>query len=238
MTKRIIISFFILLIIGTLAIIGYFLGYWKFNYPSNSEFPVRGIDVSHHQGEIDWDKVSRQGVDFVYIKASEGSNFKDPEFSRNWRNVASTSLSRGAYHFFTFHKSGIDQAKNFIGTVPIEAGVLPPVIDFEFTGNSKNVPPKETVLRELSEFVRQVEKIYGKTPIIYVTQSSYKSFFKEESDHYRFWIRDIIQTPDLSDRGKWVFWQYANNGRIQGINGRVDLNVFTRSHQKFQECVQ
>ncbi len=238
MAKRIIISVFLLLIIGALAIKGYFLGYWRFNYPSKNKYPVRGIDVSHHQGAIDWDKLSKQGVDFVYIKASEGGNFKDPEFSRNWRNAARIRLSRGAYHFFTFRKSGLDQAENFIRTVPVEAGVLPPVIDFEFGGNSKDVPSKEIVLEEMSEFVRQVEKKYGKTPIIYVTQSSYESFFKEEGYRYRFWIRDIFWTPDLSGRKKWVFWQYANNGRIQGINGRVDLNVFTGSQQEFQEFVQ
>jgi lysozyme len=235
MTKRIIITAFIILMVGALAIKSYFMGYWRFNYPSNLAYPVRGIDVSHHQGEIDWSMVSQQGVDFVYIKASEGSDFKDHEFSRNWKKAAAAGLKRGAYHFFSFRSAGIDQAKNFIDTVPIEAGTLPPVIDFEFTGNSKDVPPKDVVLKELSEFTREIQKVYGKTPIIYVTHSSYDSFLKDEDDHYIFWIRDIIQTPDLLDSENWLLWQYANNGRIHGIKGSVDLNVFNGPHQKFQD---
>ena len=239
MIKRIIILGIVFsFIIGALAARGYLLGYWRFNYPSRIEYPVRGIDASHHQGEIDWDRVGKQEIDFVYIKASEGSDHKDHEFSRNWKNAAMAGLSRGAYHFFTFRKSGADQATNFIGTVPVEPGALPPMIDLEFAGNSKEVPEKEVILKELSVFIQQVGKVYKKTPVIYVTQSSYESFFKEEKADYKFWIRDILWTPDLSDKEKWVLWQYANNGRVPGINGRVDLNVFNGSRQKFQEFMK
>jgi lysozyme len=232
------LTIIIILIFWVIIFKGYYMGYWRFNYPREKDFPVRGIDISHHQGKINWERVCSERISFVYMKATEGSDFKDPMFKRNWREAKAIGLKCGAYHFFSFRKSGAEQAKNFINTVPPEPGMLPPVIDFEFIGNTLNVPSRDVILNELSDFARDIKTVYGKNPVIYVTQDVYDRFLWDTGNQYQCWIRNVIRHPDLSNIKKWVFWQYANNGNIDGIHGRVDLDVFVGSTQEFQRWLQ
>ncbi|MBN1904417.1 MAG: glycoside hydrolase family 25 protein [Deltaproteobacteria bacterium] len=221
-----IISAIIVIVVLTTAALLYMHGYWHFNYPSKNKYPVRGIDVSHHQGKIDWKKVKEQEIHFAFIKATEGSSHKDTKFIQNWGGATNAGLIKGAYHYFSFCKPGIEQAQNYINTVPIDSSSLPPVIDFEFVGNCKNRPEKDAIVKELLWFIREVEEKYHKTPIIYVTYDSYNHFLKGESLDYPIWIRDIFSRPDMPEGKNWTFWQYTNRGRVKGINGPVDLNVF------------
>ena len=107
---------------------------------------VIGVDVSNHQGDIDWQTLARSNVAFAYIKATEGGDFRDKRFQLNWEAAKRAGLARGAYHFFTQCRSGAEQAKNFIATVPREYGALPPVIDAEHMGPwaSAPTPPRGT----------------------------------------------------------------------------------------------
>src|SRR2546423_11084013 len=131
--------------LGGIAIVGLalcFFGIWIPNAPSRSQYPVRGIDVSHHQGKIDWSGVKASGIQFAYIKATEGADFTDATFAENWTNSNAAGIVRGAYHFFTLGISGQSQAAHFLATVPADAGALPPAIDLEFSGyNKKRRPP-------------------------------------------------------------------------------------------------
>jgi lysozyme len=92
-------------------------------------YNVIGVDVSNHQGDIDWSALAGSSVAFVYIKATEGGDFRDKRFLLNWEGAKRAGLAHGAYHFFTQCRSGAEQAKNFIATVPREHGALPPVIE-------------------------------------------------------------------------------------------------------------
>ena len=204
----------------------YLNGHLRFNYPKTSHNPIRGIDISHHQGKIDWKKIKEEKLHFVFIKATEGGDFKDPEFNRNWNGASNAGLLKGAYHFFTFCRPGVEQARNFIDTVPVDPNALPPVIDFELTGNCEKRPGKEIILKELFVFIEEIEAVYGKTPIIYITYGSYNKYLKGKTDDYRVWIRDVFFTPNMPDGINWTFWQYSDTGRIKGINSPVDLNVF------------
>jgi lysozyme len=217
---------------------GYVSGYWRFNYPDKERYPIHGIDVSHHQGVIDWEKVQGQGVHFVYMKATEGSDHKDKAFLSNWKEASRIGLTKGAYHFFTFCKGGIEQANNFIKTVPVESNTLPPAIDVEFAGNCKTRPKKEDIVKELFSFIREIEKRYDTSPIFYVTYESYEYYLKGEFNSYTVWIRDIYRRPRFPDGEQWSFWQYADRGRVDGIRGPVDLNVFNGSVQEFFTVVQ
>lgn len=201
-----------------------------FNYPSKEHYTVRGIDVSHHQGNINWSGVRSDGVIFAYIKATEGGDFVDSEFARNWTGSKEAGLYRGAYHFYTFCKSGKEQARNFIHTVPVELHTLPPVIDLEYSGNCKKRPPKKEFLEELSDFCREVEKAFKVKPIFYINYDSYNDYLKGEIDDHGFWVRDIFFQPRFET---WLFWQYASRGRIRGIIGPVDLNVFSGTLEEF-----
>jgi lysozyme len=216
----------------------YQFGYLRFNYPDRKSFPVRGIDISHHQDEIDWQLLTKQNVGFVYIKATEGGDFKDPLFYSNWKGASKSGIPRGAYHYFTFCMSGIEQAANFIRTVPAEANTLPPVINFEFEGNCNNRPTKEALLKDLRAFVEQIELAYGQSPIFYVTSESYNKYLDGEIQGYQIWIRDVFGYPTLSLADNWTFWQYADHARIKGIQGPVDLDVFNGSMQQLKELLK
>ncbi len=226
MIKKIIITATVFVVLPAVGAVLYFHGYWRFNYPDSSEYPVRGIDVSRHQGEIDWKKIKEEGISFVFIKATEGGDYKDPAFNRNWKGASNAGLLKGAYHFFTFCKSGIEQSQNFINTVPFDYDSLPPVVDFEFDGNCEKPPEKAMVVKELLIFIREVKEKYKKLPIIYVTYDSYNRFLRGEVLDCYIWIRDIFSTPAIREDKKWTFWQHSSHDRIKGINGPVDLNVF------------
>lgn len=225
MIKKILISISLICIFPIILSLLYVNGYLRFNYPKTSHYPIRGIDVSHHQGKIEWNKMQEENLHFAYIKATEGGNFKDPEFIKNWNEASNVGLLRGAYHFFTFGKPGIEQARNFISTVPVDPDSLPPVIDFEFVGNSKR-PAKAIILKELFILIRELEGTYGKTPILYITYDSYNKYLKGQTGKYKVWIRDIYSNPNMPDGINWTFWQYSGHGRVKGIKGPVDLNVF------------
>jgi lysozyme len=238
MKKGIVIAVPLLALFCIVVIWGYLLGYWRFNYPDKGKYPVRGIDVSHHQGAVDWDLVKGQAIDFVYMKATEGSDHKDRAFLSNWQEASRIGVVKGAYHFFTFCKTGSEQAANFIETVPVEPNTLPPAIDFEFSGNCKARPKKEDMVRELNDFIGALEKHYRQSPIFYVTYASHDAYLKGEFPSYTVWIRDIFRKPRFSDRGYWAFWQYTDRGRIKGIKGAVDLDVFNGSWQDFFAITQ
>ncbi|HEV7717761.1 MAG TPA: GH25 family lysozyme, partial [Arsenicitalea sp.] len=113
--------------------------------PDRLKYPVRGIDVSHHQGKIDWPGVAVTGVSFAYIKASEGGDHVDTAFGPNWSGARSVGITVGAYHFFTLCRPGAEQAANFLRVLPLDQPMLPPVIDLEFGGNCKARPTAEAL---------------------------------------------------------------------------------------------
>jgi lysozyme len=126
---RIWIAIAALLSIAAICGVLFYNGIVQIHRPSRDKFPIQGIDVSEHQGEIDWTRIDRRSVNFVFIKATEGGDFRDRQFQRNWLGAKNAGIARGAYHFFTFCKVGAVQAQNFIDTVPVDREILPPVID-------------------------------------------------------------------------------------------------------------
>lgn len=212
-------------------------GYVRFNYPDKQRFPIRGIDISHHQGKIDWLSLRNEQFQFIYIKATEGGDHKDRRFKSNWESAARHGILRGAYHYFTFCKSGKEQADNFIATVPTEANTLPPGIDIEYAGNCKSRPKREEVLSEVRTFAQELINYYHRRPIFYVTEEIYADYLKGEINDFPLWIRDIYFEPKFRDRSSWVIWQYANRGRVQGVTGPVDLNVFNGDLAAFRNLL-
>ena len=162
--------------------------YGDVDYPEG--YSIHGIDVSHHQGNIDWETLSRAEIDgepvsFAFIKATEGKGLLDENFNENFYEAREYGFIRGAYHFFTPSVSGREQADYFIKQVHLEEGDLPPVLDIERTGNLTTAQ----IRREALAWLRAVEASYGVRPIIY---TYYK--FKEqylgtpEFDRYPYWI--------------------------------------------------
>lgn len=185
---------------------------------------VQGIDVSHHQGAIDWPAVADDGVRFAWIKATEGGDWVDPRFAENWEGAGRAGIPRGAYHFFTFCRPGVEQAANFLATVPVTEGELPPVVDLEYGGNCSARPDSASLGAELEAFMDAVEVVAGRRPMVYATGELVR-------DHIallvgeRLWVRAIHHPLGMEAPVPAVVWQYSNIGRVGGIEGRVDRNA-------------
>ena len=203
------------------AILWYGAGAW---HPSSRRFPVQGIDVSHHQGEIAWSRLPAQGVRFAWIKATEGGDGRDPAFPRNWGEAARAGVPRGAYHFFTLCRPGAEQARNFIAAVPDDARALRPAVDLEYLGNCAARPKPARVRAELADFVRLVEGHYRRRVLLYLTPEFDRAFGISAAFDRPLWLRSLVRPPRFGHRG-WTLWQVSNFRRLDGISGRLDWNV-------------
>jgi lysozyme len=196
-------------------------GWWT---PWASRYSVQGVDVSWHQGAIDWRALAADDISFAYIKASEGADHIDPRFAFNWREAGAAGLHRGAYHFFTLCQPGARQAANFIAVVPREAGALPPALDLEHMGPCRQGPTMPDVITEARIFLDALEAHYGVRPIIYTTRKFHDAHLRELTGE-RFWLRSIAIPPNYRERD-WIIWQHHNGARRRGVQGPVDLNAF------------
>lgn len=198
----------------------------RFNRGS-SEPGVRGIDVSHHQGPIDWRKVRAQGIAFAYIKATEGGDWTDRLYASNLQGARASGVLAGSYHFFTFCKPGDVQARNFLRHADLSGGDLLPVVDVETVGNCADGAASEfdpgRLHQEVKAFLDIVEERIGRRPIIYTTHWFHWKHMGPEFDGERFWIRNLFWKPSRSI--DWVFWQYSVDD-LEGVNGEVDKNEF------------
>lgn len=216
-----------ILIFGAAAIVAVALigaGGWFYylNFsPDRAKYPVRGIDVSHHQGEIDWATVAADDVRFAIIKATEGGDHVDEDFARNFAAAREAGIAVGAYHFFTFCRPGAEQAANFLAQVPQDVAQLPPVIDIEFGGNCSQRPTVEALEAEIAAFTTPVEAAFGQPVMIYLIGDAAEAYVAAIPDR-RMWVRSLAWHPGDAD---WTLWQYHNRGRVEGIEGDVDLNV-------------
>ena len=193
---------------------------------------VLGIDVSNHQGDIDWKAVAADLVAFAYIKATEGGDFRDARFQRNWNDAKAAGIPRGAYHFFTQCRSGADQAANFIRTVPKEAGALRHVVDAEHMGPCPPGRRFPDVRGELLAFMSGVEAHYGRRPLVYVTEEFDRVHLAGHFTGETFWVRSLFWPPGIRKQN-WLLWQYHHRGERSGIKGPVDLNAFRGSRGEF-----
>ncbi len=203
-------------------------------YPD--EYSVRGIDISRYQSEIDWEKVAdakidKQPIRFVIAKATEGKEHVDKNFNDNFYQIGQYDFIRGAYHFFSPKVSGDEQAKHYLKQVHLEPGDLAPVLDVETSGSLS----PEQLRREVAEWLNIVEKHYHTTPIIYTGLKFKEKYLNSPSfNRYHFWIAHYY-VKKLSYQGKWKFWQFTDRGKVNGISGNVDLNVYNGSSYDLQQ---
>ena len=231
--RRILIVVGIVAAVLLIATILIFTGAWIPNQPSQADYPVRGIDVSHHQGEIEWDKVAAAGIRFAYIKATEGADYDDPNFKRNWDGAAAAHIARGAYHFFTLGSPGRKQAEHFLSQIFPYSQALPPAVDIELTGGNHAISSPEQFQRELSDFIATVEARLGTEPVIYSSRDFRKRYL-QGGVMKSWWISDVIFAPKQEPGEEWKFWQYSWRGKIPGITGFADLDVFAGSARELE----
>ena len=194
-----------------------------------SGYNVHGIDISHYQGEVDWNLLekTRQGrfpVEFIFMKATEGGDFADDKFVANFDSAKAHGFIRGAYHFYNPKTDPNKQADFFIRSVKLEPGDLPPVLDIE--KKSKDV---KKLQGDLKIWLRKIENHYGVKPIIYASYKFKTSYLNDSIfDTYPYWIAHYY-VDSVKYQGEWKFWQHTDVGTLPGIDEQVDLNVFNGS---------
>lgn len=181
-----------------------------------------GIDVSHHQGRIDWARVAAADVAFAYIKATEGATHVDGQFARNWERAGAVGIARGAYHFFTLGRSGREQAANFLATVPRDADALPPAVDLELAGNCSERPHHDALHTELGDFLEEVEGATGRRAVLYLGPRFDERYRISQLLDRPLWKRSLLRRPDMDEL---AIWQVMGVAAVPGIDGRVDLDV-------------
>ncbi len=188
---------------------------------------VHGIDISHHQGTVDWAALNNNHIQdstlrFVIMKATEGSDMMDSTFQRNFKNALDYGFIRGAYHFFSPLSPASEQAAFFIKNVRLLPHDLPPVLDVERKGTYSS----ESLRTEVKTWLRIVEEYYKVKPIIYASYKFKKRHLNDSLlNTYPYWIAHYY-VDSLEYQGDWAFWQHRDNGSLNGIDGDVDMNVF------------
>ena len=192
---------------------------------------VRGVDVSRRQGEVDWARVAAAGVQFCYVKATEGEGLNDIRFGENFDGSKAAGLFGGAYHYFRPDKDAHAQAENFLQVVPsLSPGDLPPVLDVEVS----NASDAKTVLHGIQAWVEAVENVLGRQPILYTYPSFWSQTLRGSSrfSSYHLWVAHYTfkasptVPPGFDD---YLFWQFSEQGKVDGIEGYVDLDRFNGS---------
>lgn len=185
-------------------------------------FNSYGIDVSHHQQKIDWDTVFESSdslISFVYCKATEGVNHIDSQWERNRRILVEKNIANGAYHFFLPKKSAKQQAIHFLSQYEIKKNDLPPVLDAELEGNSN-----QQLISQMRIWLNYVETNTGRRPIIYTSYNLYSDLLKDAFSGHKFWVANYNTIESRFQDDEIIHWQYSDNGKVNGIKNRVDLN--------------
>jgi lysozyme len=192
--------------------------------------PIQGIDVSRWQGDIDWKRVRAAGIRFAFIKATEGGDHLDPKFHENWEGARRAGVARGAYHFVYWCRPAHEQAMWFMLNVPADPDALPPVLDVEWNGHSRNCPhkvPRKVALEKIRVLLKAMQAHTGKRPVIYTDPKFYRDVLVGELTDYHFWLRSVAAEPQkIYPNRPWLFWQFTQTGHVPGIKGEVDRNVY------------
>lgn len=216
----------------------HFVRYPEFGIEVPVNYTIYGIDVSKYQSIIDWEsvrdmKVGHVQMGFAFIKATEGLGNEDAYFQRNWKKVKDAGMVRGAYHFFLSTKSGKAQAENFINSVELQPGDLPPVLDIEQTYGV----PADKLRERAKEWLTTIQDYYHILPIIYTNVDFYKQYLKDDFDQYPLWVAHYLQKERPRIYRDWTFWQHSEAGRVNGILTRVDFDVFNGDSAEFRKLL-
>lgn len=201
-------------------------------YVDTERYPIRGIDISAHNGDINMKDVRKAGYEFCYIKASEGVDFRDKNFRLNYAKARHAGMQIGAYHYFRFDRDGVEQALNLIGAVGYRRLDLGVAVDVEEAGNKQNVP-QDSIFDRLARMAEYLH-LRGYRVIFYSNRAGYYDYLEKVVPGCPLWICSFSSTPINAD---WTFWQYDHHGKVPGIKGDVDLDAFYGNRQEWREFI-
>jgi lysozyme len=204
-----------------------------------ADYPIHGIDVSKFQGDIDWSAVADSGVKFAWIKATEGGDNADARFQANWTGAKAAGVPHGAYHFVYWCRPPMEEMANFEQNAPVEDDALPPVLDVEATPTSRTCHrhlTQEGAIAEMKVMLEEMERHYGKRPIIYTTVDFYQAILSDGAFmDYPIWVRSTKYHPVVKYGPRpWRFWQYQSDGYVAGIPTHVDRDAFFGTNDQWQ----
>lgn len=222
--KKFVIWLIVFCIIAAIANVGalLFKGKIWFNEPEKKEYPLRGALVDSDFGKINWSEFSSQNISLAYIKATQGTAFKDEKFDENWKESADTDLLVGAYHEMRLSKDGKKQAQNFCDAVGESLkGRLLPAVEVTLSGLYNVFPPdKENVVKNLKDFCAAIKENYGVTPLIICSNRSYNKYLSDDFAEYPICVKDYFSQPD--ENISWDFWCYNPRVRVRGYENRKE----------------
>ncbi len=207
--------------------------------PRATDYPIHGIDVSKFQGDIDWNAVAGSGVKFAWIKATEGGDHADERFQANWTGAKAAGVPHGAYHFVYWCRPPMEEMAFFEQNAPVENDALPPVLDVEATPTSRTCHrhlTQEGAIAEMKVMLDEMERHYGKRPIIYTTVDFYQAILADGAFmDYPIWVRSVKYKPSVKYGPRpWNFWQYQSDGSIAGIQSHVDRDAFFGTEKQWE----
>ena len=231
-----------LLLAGAAALVVLLGGYaaWRYILPHSVNvdryrYPIAGIDVSTHNGNIDFDKGRDDNYQFVFIKASEGMTYKDDAFERNYRGASEAGLKVGAYHFFRKNRTGQQQAENFLAAIGNKHFDLPLVIDLEDDWGNGATVSRQTAIERVMDMI-EILNGKGYQVMIYTNLDGYNKYYKDLLGDHDLWLCSFT-SPDLLPTLPHCIQQFSHEGTVNGVNGNVDLNVFRGSSSEWNRYV-
>ena len=196
---------------------------------------LKGIDVSHFSGKVDWQKVKAGGYSFAFAKATEGMDFKDPTFQNHWQGIKKVGLIRGAYHFYVTEDDPKAQADFFIRNVTLQSGDFLPVVDIEVIGKGT----KPGLTQRVKKFLGILEKHFGVKPIIYTGPTFWDSHLNNHFGVYPLWIAEYGVKEPVDPKGwkEWHLWQWKEDAVVPGVEKGADLSIFNSKEKDFSHLL-
>jgi lysozyme len=192
--------------------------------PPRSQYPVQGVSVDASHGDIAWNVAGATGVDFAYIRATNGAEERDTRFAGNMQGARDSGIRYGAVHEYDLCRLATDQATMFVTTVPREENILPPAVRLAYENDCKDRPGRALVLSELNTFLNQIEGHSGKPAIIIVSPDFEEEYRISSGISRTFWLEGNFFPPDYATK-PWVMWRASDMRRVSGIDGPVNWNV-------------
>jgi lysozyme len=204
-----------------------FTHYKNFGISIPDGYSMHGIDISHHEGNINWTLVKNMHIEgikikFVFGKATQGLNVIDENYLYNKDQTEKQKLIHGAYHYLSPKLSGVDQAKFFIVNAKLNKGNIIPVLDIEEIGTATEDELKTCV----QDWLDTAEEFYDTKPIIYSNAAFYNKYLASYCSKYPLWVAHYTNTNNPNVNKNWMLWQHSENATINGIPDLVDFNVF------------
>lgn len=202
---------------------------------STASIKKYGIDVSHYQGNINW-SLAKHDVSFAFVKATDGASFVDPQYVENSEALLKEGVVSGAYHFYEPNQDPIEQAAHFVTTVSSSGHKLRPVLDIEITDgkSAKNISSGAL------KWLKYVEDKMGCKPMIYTFASYWDDNLGDKFNRYNYWLAAWTSKPTPvppNKRSDWQLWQFTNKGKVKGVKGLVDRDLFDGNKHSFDKLL-